>query len=213
MNIKKYIKEAHENAVEKGFYTCPECGGYSKGEKPDINGEMISCSTCNSTGKHKNIGELLMLIVSELSEALEADRKHHYADLSQLEKHKLKFPFKEIFENSIKNSFEDEIADVFIRLFDLCGYLEIKLKKTTGAFLEQLTNKKTIGSEFLFVIKNYIPNEVYCKSNNENTECYLSHFYSSMLHLCKKHNIDIKKHIDAKMAYNRTRPHKHGKRY
>ena len=43
MNINELIKEAHQNAVSKGFYDDGE----------------------------KNIGELLMLIVSELGEALE----------------------------------------------------------------------------------------------------------------------------------------------
>ena len=54
MNINELIKRAHENAVKKGFY--PE-------------------------GENKNIGELLMLIVSELGEALEAHRKNRFADI------------------------------------------------------------------------------------------------------------------------------------
>lgn len=66
------------------------------------------------------IGTLLMLIVSELGEALEADRKdmHTKRKVSDLEE----------FASEIKDTFEDEIADTIIRLFDLCGYLDIDIE-------------------------------------------------------------------------------------
>lgn len=47
---------------------------------------------------------MLMLTVSELAEALEADRKNDAAN------------------------FREEIADTFIRLFDLCGGLGIDIE-------------------------------------------------------------------------------------
>ena len=91
----------------------------------------------------RNIGELLMLIVSELSEGLEALRKDHYADKSvvtdlyndlAINSHDEEFVLNEeqwkvSFEKSVKNSFEDELADVAIRLFDLCGGLNVDLEK------------------------------------------------------------------------------------
>jgi len=76
MNLNEYCKECHKTAKEKGFWE-------RKREKP----------------------ELLMLIVSELGEALEADRKGD------------------------KENFNEEIADTFIRLFDLCGYFGIDIEK------------------------------------------------------------------------------------
>jgi len=81
MKISELIKKAHENSCNKGFH-----------DKP------------------MQLGTMLMLIVSELSEALEADRNC---------KHGL----------FVKDNFEDEIADVFIRLGDLCGYLGIDIEK------------------------------------------------------------------------------------
>ena len=162
MNIKELIEQAHENAVDKGFYDCPECEGV--GERyTDENGDIVrpinaqyksECLTCNETGKNpnKNIGELLMLVVSELGEALEAHRKNRFTKVKWLEGYEKDLKtsdFPLVFERSIKDTFEDEIADVFIRLFDLCGYL----------------------------------------------------------------GIDIEKYIKAKMAYNKTRPKKHGKEY
>jgi NTP pyrophosphatase (non-canonical NTP hydrolase) len=38
-------------------------------------------------------------------------------------------PWKAGFEKAVKSSFEDEIADVAIRLFDLCGGMGIDLEK------------------------------------------------------------------------------------
>ena len=94
--------------------------------------------------KPREIGTLLMLVVSELAEALEADRKNNsnkleiflddlkYAKLS-IEDFSLQNDnynwIKNKFETTIKDSFEDEIADAIIRLFDLCGYMNIDIEK------------------------------------------------------------------------------------
>ena len=91
----------------------------------------------------RNKSELLMLVVSELAEALEALRKDHYADQAvveslshdiELDRTDEEFMLKAInwktsFEQGVKSSFEDEIADVAIRLFDLCGGLGVDLEK------------------------------------------------------------------------------------
>ena len=89
----------------------------------------------------RQIGTLLMLMVSELSEAMEADRKGKYADMEEFESLKdldTGLPrklidqdelFKDRFERCIKDTYEDEIADTFIRLMDHVGYLEIDIEK------------------------------------------------------------------------------------
>lgn len=84
----------------------------------------------------------LMLIVSELSEALEADRKNRHADFKvfgdtyELEMSDFAgtFPnrppaYKTAFEAGIKDTFEDELADAFMRLMDLCGEYNIDIEK------------------------------------------------------------------------------------
>lgn len=112
--MKNLIDKAHGTAKEKGFWDT-----------------------------ERNVSEMLMLIVSELAEAQEALRKDHFAkplttaslahDLELLktdEEFELNISeWKESFEQHIKSSFEDEIADVAIRLFDLCGGLNIDLEK------------------------------------------------------------------------------------
>ena len=82
-------------------------------------GKSISewVETCYTASKEKgfwdherNVGEMLMLTVSELGEAIEA----HRTGTMGLEQ---------------KDTFEDELADTAIRLFDMCGGLGIDLEK------------------------------------------------------------------------------------
>lgn len=103
-NINEISKKQHELAKSKGFYDAPI-----------------------------ELGTLLMLITSELGEALEADRKGYYAKMEDFEKFFNSDISKQIkidaFKTYIKDSFEDEIADTFIRLFDICGYMGIDIDK------------------------------------------------------------------------------------
>lgn len=85
----------------------------------------------------ENIGQTLMLVVSELAEALEADRKgrhteeRHIRTFESDHNEKWARPAHDAFsfESNIKDRFEDEIADTFIRLMDLCGGLNIDIDK------------------------------------------------------------------------------------
>ena len=81
--------------------------------------------TAKAKGFHDepiDIPRALMLTVSELAEALEADRKNKRADLSAFfDKEPCEiFPFRE--------KFEDELADATIRLLDLSTALGINLE-------------------------------------------------------------------------------------
>jgi NTP pyrophosphatase (non-canonical NTP hydrolase) len=97
----------YQRNVEKGFY-----------EKP------------------KNIGEMLCLIHSEVSEALEADRKDNYADKNLIQEMEAEgytwkdseTSFKSAFEKYVKNTFEDELADIMIRVMDLAAFKGIDLE-------------------------------------------------------------------------------------
>lgn len=87
---------------------------------------------------NENLGQNLMLIVSELAEALEADRKGRYADFrtflactkaNDILKEDMDEYLRSEFEKNIKDTLEDEIADAMIRLFSLCGALKINIEK------------------------------------------------------------------------------------
>ncbi len=100
--INELVKEVHQNAKDKGFH---------EGEK--------------------NIGEMLALIHSEVSEALEADRKGKYNTYGMLSMNGWvqNKNFKEAFEKSTKDTFEDELADIIIRVMDLAGMKGIDLEQ------------------------------------------------------------------------------------
>jgi NTP pyrophosphatase (non-canonical NTP hydrolase) len=66
--------------------------------------------------KERNIGEALMLIVTELAEAMEAHRVQDQAN------------------------FKEELADTFIRLLDLCGGLKIDIEEEI--YQKSMRNKK-----------------------------------------------------------------------
>lgn len=114
MNIKDIAKEIHQTACEKGFWD-----------------------------EQRNVGELLMLVTSELSEALEADRKGRFAKIEDYKKFHDKPEYepliKDAFQHFIKDTFEDEIADAVIRLFDLAEGMGIDLE--THIMLKLAYNK------------------------------------------------------------------------
>lgn len=77
----------------------------------------------------RNVGELLMLVTSELGEAMEAHRKNRFANIEQAQKLiDLGGQFELTFKEYLKDTFEDEIADSVIRLLDLCAGLGIDLE-------------------------------------------------------------------------------------
>ncbi|MBE6067966.1 MAG: nucleotide pyrophosphohydrolase [Clostridium lundense] len=100
MEIKELVEQAHQNAKEHGFW---EDLQDSKGNI--YTERIISFKRCGYTPETLNaLSTRLMLIVSELAEAQEGLR-----------------------HNDISN-FKEELADVAIRLGDLCGGLKIDLE-------------------------------------------------------------------------------------
>jgi NTP pyrophosphatase (non-canonical NTP hydrolase) len=100
--INELSKQIHENAKSKGFYD-----------------------------KEKNIGEMLALIHSEVSEALEADRKGRYCpeipNIEDVANNESMSVLIAQYHNYIKGTFEEEMADIVIRVMDLCAYKKIDL--------------------------------------------------------------------------------------
>jgi len=184
MQIKELVKRAHENAVAKGFY--PE-------------------------SEDKNIGELLMLVVSELGEALESHRKGKHGKLNIFLSLK-EDDFNRWFESIIKDTFEDELADVIIRLCDMIGYLEIDIDDSE--YSGSLMCAENIG-ECLFDFVKMISglDHVIRYELKEIQSIAFLDLIRQIEFFCEMNNIDLEKHIELKMIYNATREYKHGKKY
>lgn len=101
--------------------------------------DIFTANKARGFWENENIGEKLALVHSEISEALEADRaglwlayNQNVADFYRNAKKTFKENpalYKVSFEASVKNCFEDEIADSIIRLFDMCGRFNIDIEK------------------------------------------------------------------------------------
>jgi NTP pyrophosphatase (non-canonical NTP hydrolase) len=221
MEIKKLIKQCHENAVKKGFYDCPECQGKGKIKELGIDIGNYICQYCKGRGKdlYRDKAQMIMLIISEIGEAQEAHRKGKFTNPEVLDDFLNNIPdagwIADFYEN-IKDTFEDEIADIFIRLFDFCGYFKIKdIDHLYSKFKTEdikLFKNNSLQELFIFAcaylcdfyknIINWLP-----------IDDKLQMFFNVMMAICEQENIEIEKHIKLKLEYNRFRPYKHGKKY
>lgn len=160
---------------------------------------------------NKNIGDLLMRIIEELGAASAAHREGRFADWGNFRKESYAklgegdFHAGHIcFEQHIKDTREDHIAMAFLRLFDLCGYLGIgnlKLKSNRECDYEN------IGEHLYYII--FMTSDVYYIRDQE---CF-DGVFNLLLDFCQHHNIPVEKHIEHRLAYNRTLLRTHGKKY
>lgn len=134
--LNELAEEIHSITTEKGFWDCPSCGGTGISK--------LVCNDCDNTGKWKrNIGELLMLCVSELGEAMESHRKNglklfddkYLTQLTELINIDIE-DFAIEFKNDVKDSFSDEISDTIIRLLDMSAGFGIDIDKHIRLKLE-----------------------------------------------------------------------------
>jgi NTP pyrophosphatase (non-canonical NTP hydrolase) len=108
-SIAELQEEVHQLSKDKGWYDCLKCDG---GRIKSIN-EGHACPECNGSGKaERNIPEMLCLIHSEISEALEDWRKDRLQG----------------YVGNKPIGVAIELADAVIRIMDLCEYLRIDLE-------------------------------------------------------------------------------------
>jgi hypothetical protein len=119
MSLELMMLKIHANANTKGFW------------EPD------------GSPKGYNVAEKLALIHSEVSEALEADRKKDYRSIATfvarwdevrnsmdpaLSKDEVEDIYARLYKDYVKDSFGGEMAGTIIRCLDLCGKLGIDIE-------------------------------------------------------------------------------------
>lgn len=178
MNFNQYRDKAYKNAVVHGWHE-----------------------------EEKSSRHCICLVVSELMEAVEADRKGMYAKRNTFEYYMNQRvrdaeEFMYAFKHDIKDSVEDELADACIRLFDFAGVHNIDLED-----FDYENSDTDDYSEMTFTEAIYNITRISMSWDVPET-------INEIFAFCREMNIDIMWHIEQKMKYNELRPYKHGnKRY
>lgn len=152
----------------------------------------------------------LCLVISELMEAVEADRseKHTNRDIFEYymkQRRRDDEEFMYAFKHDIKDSVEDELADACIRLLDLAGLRGIDLSSFQQ--VEYPFGVNETFTEFCFgickQITSFTPGRI---GMGVNIHIVLMDIFS----YCRAMGIDLLWFIEQKMKYNELRPYKHG---
>ena len=158
----------------------------------------------------------LMLIMTEISEAVNADRKGRHAKsgiftkaLSSSvswngndEKEKDKI-FKILFEREIKDTVEDELADVVIRCLDFSGLKNIDI---------DLGEDECKDNGSSFADKMYWACWALCCEDFSLSE-KIEETLIDILQVASCYKIDLLWFVEQKMRYNELRPMLNGKKY
>ena len=188
--LNRYAKDCHQRAVAKGFWD-----------------------------EFHSVGHYLMLVVSELSEAVEADRIGKWAKLDPDTIDTLQriagAPYTQEFLREVKDRVEDEIADAVIRMLDLLGWMtkdralsEKEVETDLGVSAFYIAGEMTLADALWPILQ-----EVCCHCDMYAHRTAILYAIKSLELLCDHLGIDLMAHIDLKLKYNATRPALHGKKY
>lgn len=164
------------------------------------------------------------LVVTELAEATEAERKGRYADLEAFELAvKAGKPWNHKFRDFVKDSFEDEIADAVIRLLDFAASEGIDIDLDPSD-CENSFDKYSNEISFFFITDNLLQLANYgdglcydffgriedkniIDSYSRNT---LSETLGYLIIVSRERGFDLWHHVELKLKYNATRGKVHG---
>lgn len=188
--LNRYAKDCHQRAVAKGFWD-----------------------------ETHSVGHYLMLVVSELSEAVEADRIGKWAKLTPEAVKNLRVvsdaTFTQAFLWFVKDRVEDEIADAVIRLLDLLGWMlkdralsEKEVETDLGVSAFYIAGEMTLADALWPIVQ-----EACCHCGKYAHRYAILYAIKSLELLCDHLGIDLMTHIELKLKYNATRPALHGKKY
>lgn len=151
---------------------------------------------------------LLCLVISELMEAVEADRKGKRADRESFkssyedEEPHDDVNFKYCFEKYIKDTISDELSDAVIRLLDLAGLRNFNLNRFSP--VDVVSREKTFTENIYAIVKEIIDRKY-------SLEEQVNYVITQVFALANILGVDLLWHINQKMRYNELRPMLNGK--
>ena len=161
------------------------------------------------------------LVISELMEAVEADRKNRHFDK---EKYKIgeyaecqgwltnEEKFINVFNRYIKDTIEDELSDAVIRLLDLAGLhnIELSIMDLNSDTIDDMAEacKDESFTETMYSIST-LPVRY---DGLYDFTTIINDMVTSIFGFAKHLNIDLLWHVKQKMKYNELREKMHGKK-
>lgn len=191
--LKQFMTEAYKIAKSKGFY------------EPDL-----------------DINKALMLIITEMSEVIQADRHDRHGSIEDYNKW-LGVSEEQAYKESLEGTVESEFADIALRIMSLLGYYDsqniiclmndAEINKTVEFHKVEFEhgNYSLPDSMYLIITRmTYFPFS--CSPAWMNT-MRLQDILMQVFALAKVEGIDLVEHIKLKMKYNESRPYLHGCKY
>lgn len=166
----------------------------------------------------------LMLIITEMAEAVQADRKNRHGSIEDYESEiQMGRDIPTAYKNSLEGTVESEFADIAIRILSLLGWMNSKspIKINSNSVL---SDEYEIGRIQYTIHRSNIAADLYRLNgkfssfvDNESSYWFVSKTLQNILMrtfaIAHNHNIDLMEHIKLKMQYNESRPYLHGCKY
>lgn len=188
--LKQFMTKAYDNAKVKGLL------------KPDL-----------------DINQELMLIITEMSETIQAQRHSRNGSIEDYNKW-LGVSEEQAYEESLEGTVQSEFADIAIRIMSLLGFYnsqkiiclmnDIELKKTEEYHKVEFEHGTYSLPDAMYLIitrMTYFPFS--CSPAWMNT-LRLQDILVQVFAIAHIEGIDLVEHIKLKMQYNESRPYLHG---
>lgn len=189
MDIKTLVEAAHQNAVSKGWWE-----------------------------EERTYGELIALVHSEVSEALEDFRNGKQPNEVWYEgEHEGQKVRSYIKDGKCQKlcGVPSELADICIRIFDIAGKYgwrnELALKYAVIPIFDNF-ERVSIAENLAWIHHELAESFVSLKRWKDGTKAvvHLANAIAEVVEISQMFDIDIDRAIAEKMAYNATRPQRHG---
>ena len=187
MTRNEFAFKAHANAASKGFHRV----------------------------RHSN-EHLIMLVITEISEFIQADREGRWSWQSIAMYKDIIDPstpakgangsWVDNFEVWIGKCAEVELADIAIRLADLAGLLGLDFEKISPCNYHRAFDRFTITENALALTKGLCNTQISVERRVLFGLDYVFNWADSL-------GVDLWYFVEAKMKYNETRPEMYGKAY